>query len=150
MFYQLQSCTNLENLISKKEKVPSMAKNLSVTTSISDFDNYLSDLHGSCGSFRTKLYVSFFCCILFSYKFGILWPNLTQQSMDYNNLDCVNPEEEGVASSNEEDREEETRPKQEGGRRKEKTRCGVERDREENCHQHHDDADLRFTLGSMS
>ena len=105
MFYQLQSCTNLENLISKKEKVTSMAKNLSVTTSISDFDNYLSDLHGSCGSFRTKLYVSFFCCILFSYKFGILWPNLTQQSMDYNNLDCVNPEEEDVASSNDEDRE---------------------------------------------
>ena len=37
MFYQLQSCTNLENLISEKEKVPSMPKNLSVTTSISDF-----------------------------------------------------------------------------------------------------------------
>ena len=32
MFYQLQSCTNLENLISKKEKVPSMANNISVTT----------------------------------------------------------------------------------------------------------------------
>ena len=37
--------------------------------------------------------------------------------MDYNNLDCVNPEEEDVASSNDEDREDETRPKQGGGRR---------------------------------
>ena len=43
MFYQLQSCTNLENLISKKEKVPSMAKNLSVTTSISDLENDISE-----------------------------------------------------------------------------------------------------------
>ena len=60
MFYQLQSCTNLENLISKKEKVTSMAKNLSVTTSTSDLKNYLSDLHGSCGLFRTKLDFSFF------------------------------------------------------------------------------------------
>ena len=64
--------------------------------------------------------------------------------MDYDNLDFVNPKEEGVASIDEEEREEETQP------RKERARCGVERDREENCHQHHDDADLRFTLGSMS
>ena len=64
MFYQLQSCTNLENLISKKEKMTSMEKNLSVTTSTSDLKNYLSDLHGSCGSFQTKLDFSFFCLVM--------------------------------------------------------------------------------------
>ena len=102
----MQSCTNLENLISKKDKVPSMAKNLSVTTSISDLENYLSDLHGSCGTFRTKL--DFLPRhILFIYLFGIFWPNLIQPSMDYDNLDFVNPKEEGVASIDEEEREEE-------------------------------------------
>ena len=36
-----------------------MAKHLSVTTYISDLENYLSDIHSSCGSFRTKLDLSF-------------------------------------------------------------------------------------------
>ena len=55
--------------------------------------------------------------------------------MDYNNLDCVNPGEVGVTSSDEEEREEETQP------RKERARCGVERYWDVNCHQHHNGAD---------
>ena len=37
--------------------------------------------------------------------------------MDYNVLDCVYPEEEGIASSDEEEREEETQRNRVGGRR---------------------------------
>ena len=45
--------------------------------------------------------------------------------MDYDNLDFVNPKEEGVASIDEEEREEETQPKRGGGEfRKERARCG--------------------------
>ena len=60
--------------------------------------------------------------------------------MDYDNLDFVYPKEKGVASINEEEREEETQPKRAGGN---SGRRGpdVERDRDVNCHQHHDDAD---------
>ena len=88
---QLKSCTNLESPMSKKEKVPSMAKNLTVTTSISDLKNYLSDIHGSCRSFRTKWDFSFFSALpCFIHLFGLLWPNLTQPSMNCNDLNCVN------------------------------------------------------------
>ena len=132
MSYQLQSCTNLENLISKKEKVPLMAKNLcNIHIWFGELSIWPPRLLWLISDQIKFFFFSaspyFIQYLLFSYQIwhSHVWTTTTLAVLTLRRrVSSVRMRKKGKA-----------------GWRKERARCGAERDRDVNCHQHYDDPD---------